>query len=121
MKLYRYSTNLFDSENINVYHASDNVCVYLHEYESIRQTKCGAWILLSGDKKKFVNLDAIKQFASKTKEDAKYGFLRRKERQIKILSSQLGNAKESILAVGTEELDYSAYMTFDDIPEFLCV
>jgi len=113
MKLYRYSSNLFDSNNIKIYHTSEYCCVYLHEYDSIRDTKCGVWILQSGGVKKFVNLEKVKQYASKTPEDAKINFLARKKRQICILESQLIEVKDSILALDTQPLDYSTYMTFD--------
>lgn len=62
------------------------------EFNIIRRTKCGAWINAYGTDK-FVNLTCRKQFAYENIEDAMHSFKLRKSRQVKILTSQLENAK----------------------------
>ena len=46
MKLYRYSSNHYDSDNIILMHRTDDSqgLVFLHEYESVKETPCGVWI-----------------------------------------------------------------------------
>ena len=68
--------------------------VFLREFRVIKETPKGAWIEVSfaGDKR-FVRLDARKQYACPTVELARQSFIARKKRQIKILTTQLGNAK----------------------------
>lgn len=63
-------------------------------YPIIKRTMKGAWIYTyDGGGKKFVNLTARKQFACLTKQLALESFIARKQRQIKILNSQLDDAK----------------------------
>ena len=106
MKLYRYSTNQFDSNNITHYHQGSHSAVYLHEYESIRETKCGVWILTGDKSKKFVNLTCMKQYASESVEEAKRGFLARKKRHLSILKSQIMMVEDSVSAIETIGVDY---------------
>lgn len=71
--------------------------VSLSKYEIAKRTPKGAWVYrysFTSDKK-FVNLSAKKKFACESIEEAKESFLRRKERQIQILSSQLKEAKKA--------------------------
>ena len=98
MKLYRYSNNVNDSDdNINI-HDFNLTVVFLHEFEVTRSTPCGSWIVYCGHKK-FVNYTNRKQYAYRTLEEAKVSFLARKKRQIAILTAQLHNAHESIMAI----------------------
>lgn len=84
--LYRYDT-------INY---TNSINLYLTEYKIIKRTEYGVWIEFNCDKK-FVNLEARKQFACATKEAAFISFKRRKARQISILTSQLNRAKKAAL------------------------
>lgn len=99
MKLYRFTNNSSDSNNIIGTHVFDNAYVYLHEYETTKETPCGAWIVIKHDKKRFVNLSCYKKYACKDVEQAKEEFLGRKKMQIRILSSQLQNAEDSMRAM----------------------
>lgn len=66
-------------------------------YRIIKRTKCGAWINNYG-KKKFVNLTTRKQWAYENLELAKIGMIRRKEKHVKILETELEIAKEQLRA-----------------------
>lgn len=81
--------------------------LYMEEFKITKRTPCGAWINVYDDKK-FVNLKAHKKYASETKEEAITAFVRRKERQISILSSRLSQAKAALshgLAVVNKEAE----------------
>jgi hypothetical protein len=71
--------------------------VTLLEFRVVKETPKGAWIetTFCGDKR-FVRLDARKQYACPTVELARQSFIARKKRQIKILTKQLENAKEAL-------------------------
>ena len=79
-------------EEFSFFGETDNK-IYFDEYLVIKATKCGVWISLYSGKKKFINTNARKQFAYATKEQALDGFIKRKERHIAILESQLENAR----------------------------
>ncbi len=64
-----------------------------HKFEILKETPCGVWISYGCDKK-FVNLNSVKQFASRTLEDANRQFIYRKRRQITILKSQSKQAEK---------------------------
>lgn len=113
MILYRYSTNLYDSQTVKKCHVGGYLNVYIHEYNVIRETPCGGWIIVRGGDKKFVNLQAVKQYASKTPEIAKTCFLARKKRQLKILRAQIGLVEEAIELLDTPLEDFNQYMHFD--------
>lgn len=73
--------------------------IELSEYKIIKRTNCGVWINLYGgilDSCRFVLLGAKKRFACPTKEEAMESFVKRKERQIKILSSQLDRTRKAL-------------------------
>ena len=78
------------------------VNVYLHEYPIIKTTVKGFWIDMFG-RKRFVLSDSRKKFACLTKEDALESFKRRKERQIRLLESQLSHAKTALDKAHTME------------------
>ncbi len=65
-------------------------------FHVIKRTKCGVWIGYPLAKNKFINTNMRKQYAYDTIEKAKEGFIKRKERQIKILEYQLRQAKKGI-------------------------
>lgn len=69
--------------------------VSLMTFRIIRTTPKGVWINY-GCTEKFVKLDARKRFACPTKEEALESFLARKQRQKRILSSQLQNVVSAI-------------------------
>jgi hypothetical protein len=80
----------------------------LTKYPIIKRTRCGAWIALGfifqwhevsdSTDKRFVNLQARKKFACETEEEALLSFMARKKRQIRILDSQLQQAKQALAA-----------------------
>jgi hypothetical protein len=65
-------------------------------YTILKVTKCGAWIDVYG-KRKFVNLEARKKFACKTRDDALISFLARKSAQERILKAKLKNNQAAIV------------------------
>lgn len=76
----------------------------LREYHVIRTTPKGAWIDCNGGTK-FVNLNARKKFACRTKEDAIESFIARKTKQKRILTEQLRHTDEA-LRLANKELDF---------------
>lgn len=97
-KLYRY----YDVQY------TDHVGVHLMEFDIVKETKCGVWILIgywldSPDEKppkdvtRFVNMQANKKYACRTKEDALESFKARKHRQICILTAQIKRAEKALL------------------------
>jgi len=110
MKLYRY----YDVQYSAGCDEYDNdlgpgrVGINLIEFEVIRETRCGFWIATKycfnapGEKiprncQKFVNMNANKKYACKTKEEAKESFIARKRRQIQILSCGIERAKKALI------------------------
>ena len=92
-KAYRYKDTL--------YSWGDNgwafVRVHLEEFNVIKETPKGIWIQGKfGGRKHFILLTARKKYACLSKEDAKVSFIARKERQIRILESQLNHAKDAL-------------------------
>jgi hypothetical protein len=110
MKLYRY----YDVQYSAGIDEWDNdlgpgrVGISLMEFEIIKETKCGVWILtgycftspnesIPKEYQKFVNLNANKKYACRTKEEAKESFIARKKRQIRILSAQIERARKALV------------------------
>jgi hypothetical protein len=109
-KLYRYydvqysaGIDQFDNDL-----GPGRVGVHLMEFDIIKETKCGVWILYgdwigspdeipSKEFLKFINLEANKQFACRTKEEAKQSFISRKRRQLRILNSQIIRAEKALI------------------------
>jgi hypothetical protein len=102
-KLYRYDVHLGLD-----FHDSSLFC---YEYNITRKTKCGAWINIPYRKSRFVLINwdngsiPHKMFACETKEKALISFMARKERQIRILESQLAYAKQAIVLGRKEKKD----------------
>jgi len=100
--LYRYDLSEIDYD----YHL--NVYKYLIHSE----TPCGVWIY-SGEfarwkgKLRFVNLSAKKRWACPTIEEAKESYIRRKQRQIVLLRSQLENSKVGLEMIQNNLTCYS--------------
>jgi hypothetical protein len=92
-KMYRCSACVPDKE---LFLPGFKGKIYFEEYHVISQTKCGVWISLYPDKKKFINTTLRKQFAYATKEHALEAFIKRKERHIAILERQLEEAKDAL-------------------------
>jgi len=90
VKLYRYHLNW------------DRTSLTREEFEVVKTTPCGVWITDDRFKPRFINLQRRKQWANKTPEEALEAFKARKRRQIKILFSQLLEAKKALaVAEGT--------------------
>ena len=83
--LYRY-------EAVN---SLDALFLQVHMFPIIKRTPKGVWIDVWG-LKKFVLLSGRKRFAWPTKEEALFSFQKRKEAQIRILTSQLKTAEEGL-------------------------
>jgi hypothetical protein len=74
-----------------------DICMY--ELLVVRRTKHGVWLdtrMVSRSPEKFVLDGKGKRFAHATKKEAMSSFLRRKARQILILTRQLAGAKSSL-------------------------
>jgi hypothetical protein len=69
--------------------------IRLDRYWIAKRTPKGAWINVYGQRK-FVLTDAHKRWACPDKSAALQSFIRRKERQVGILSAQLDNAKVAL-------------------------
>lgn len=88
---YRYESQIFNY----------GVHIVCYEYKVIKETPKGVWIAneyYDGDTwcwKKFILNNAKKQWACDSKAKALYSFIRRKERQISILTQQLDTAKQA--------------------------
>jgi len=84
------------------------VKVHLMEFSIIKETRCGVWILTGywfgtpeekppKEAMRFVNMQANKKYACRTKEEALESFKARKRRQIHILKSQTERAEKALL------------------------
>jgi hypothetical protein len=102
---YRYNGVLYGDGNGYTY-----IRVYLSKYPITKKTNKGIWIDIFG-RKRFVLLSARKKYACLTQEEALESFKARKNRQIRILNSQLTHAKEALDQAETIEkaLIYSKY------------
>lgn len=74
-----------------------NVHIRIKEYPVISETKTGVWILVYGEKK-WVSLETKKRFAYPTPDEAYENFIKRTQRCIKILKSQLKRAESFLKA-----------------------
>jgi len=98
-KAYRYEDQLY-SDGVDQFGdplPTSHIKVNLYKYDILSRTEKGIWIRYWNAKcKKFILLSAKKKYACLTKEEALESFKARKKRQIRILTSQLNNAKESL-------------------------
>lgn len=93
-ELYTYSAGVDQCGDPIPGHRVKVVC---EEYKVIKNTPKGAWIKYCNEAgKKFVLLTARKQFASKTKAEAKVCFVARKNRYASILRSRLRDVDEAL-------------------------
>ena len=106
-KFYRYEDFL---TNWDYYHNRAHVKIILVTLYLIKETPKGYWIsmdvnhkdtknYISWSKKKWVSKTSQKRYAYPTKEEAKQGFIARKNRQVTILSRRLEQAKQAVRAV----------------------
>lgn len=68
----------------------------------------------SGARRRFVNATARKLYAYTTVDDALESFVRRKQRQIKILSAQLRRAEKALALAGGEAVSALDVLEFGD-------
>jgi len=112
MKLYRYYDVQYSAgcDECGNDLGAGRVGVSLMEFDVVSETRCGVWIMTGywfgapGEKPpknclKFVNMEANKKYACRTKEEAKESFIARKRRQISILSAQIKRAEKALFAV----------------------
>jgi hypothetical protein len=95
--LYRYrEAQVDDIRSDDPRQAVGAMRLYLDSYPIIKYTRCGCWIAIGYDRKRFINLDARRKWAHKSLEDAIKSFAARKKRQITILRHQLLKAEASV-------------------------
>lgn len=97
--LYRYENKRI-AASMGEWPGHDNdyvVRVALIEYKIVKTTPKGAWISrLEGMPPRLVLMGSKRPFACSTIAEAKESFITRKQSQIAILRSQLGDAKEAL-------------------------
>lgn len=96
MILYRYEDHVYSTFSINPggteSYGMTEVRVELYEYEVVKETSCGYWII-----DKWISKTWKKRFAYPSKLQALESFKIRKKRQIFILQHQLNRAQEALL------------------------
>lgn len=90
-----------------------DVRIYLSKYYVVKLTPKG--VKINSDKidskfifhehTKFIGNDWIKKYAHNNKEDALKSFVKRKERQLTILRSQINNVKRALNLVNTHTIE----------------
>jgi len=90
---YRYDANIHYDWNGNL--NPDGSFLFYHECQVIRKTKCGVWVYYYGEEKLVIHSHK-KKFAYPNKKAALESYYLRKERQVKILETQLAKAKVSL-------------------------
>lgn len=96
---YRYTDTLYSSGD-DEYGWNTYIRVHLNKYPIIKKTDKGIWLDNFGSKR-FVLLAARKKFACLTIEEALASYKARKNRQIKILVTQLKHANEALRQAST--------------------
>jgi len=92
MKFYRYVW-------VNYGEAYSDIVLQLCEYNLYKETPMGYWIGYLGKLHcdgRWVSKTARKRFAYPTKEEAMVNFIKRTERRIKILNSQINCCKTAL-------------------------
>lgn len=79
--------------------------IHCHEYPVIRTTKCGVWIAMGCGEKKFVNLQATKQYACVSKFLALESFRARKRRAIAIMRARIADCEDFLKCADKELVD----------------
>ena len=103
---YRYDAISYasmDAESEFYAPVSPDIKVVLTTYSLWKETPQGYWIGYGGfsgtglrSTGRWVSKTSIKKFAYKTKSEALNGFIKRSERRIKILESQLSSCKSAL-------------------------
>jgi hypothetical protein len=96
MKFYRYKIVHYASMDMDgEYSRSSFPSLVCETYNMFKETPCGYWIGfgdidgLHSSWKKWVSKTSTKRFAYPTQEEALQGFIKRTEKRIKILNSQI--------------------------------
>jgi len=101
MKFYRY-------EDVRIANEI-GVRVELREFNLVKETPKGYWICPKWDRKQeykqWVSANGKNRKAYPTKEEALLNYQRRKERQIKILTSRLSDAQSGLHQIPRMELE----------------
>ena len=102
-KFYRYEDQIYSYGDEEYGFFIGGPKVKLREYKVIKHTLKGVWIWIYEPtqfnlcgKKRFILLNARKKFACPTKDAARKSFLRRKKKQLKILTKQIERCKQAI-------------------------
>lgn len=95
-RLFRYVDDWIGDEYV------EDVKPILQSYPVARTTRCGVRIATGYKKEKFVNLGCVKKFAHATEAEALQSYVRRKQRQVSILTHRLEWARVA-LEHATEE------------------
>lgn len=103
--LYRYDTVAWaaplDDNDYPI--GPSKVTIVLNTFPILSRTTCGVWIDYqaprSSSTKKFVNLNARKQFANKSPAEAKQSFIARKKRQLRILKHEVDAVEQSLYLI----------------------
>lgn len=106
--------------------------IHLDIYVSVKETKCGYWIVpkdlvsysfdnildderLMKKEKKWISKDSKKRFAYPTKKEALYNFKKRKEKQVHIMSRQLEGVLEASKKAEFLEMQLKSGLTEEQI------
>lgn len=82
---------------VDSHHGEPAPSIWFATYAIVGYTPQGVWIDVGAMGKKFVNLKCDRKWAALTKQEALYGFYRRKVMQVRILSSNITCAEASML------------------------
>lgn len=108
MKFYRYDWVEYASFNDDDIYQSHfpNPTIYINEYNLVRETEKGYWIsygFYTGGKlrshARWISKVSRKKYAYPTKEEAKFNFIKRQEKRIRILEHQLSCCKIALSKV----------------------
>lgn len=81
--------------------------IFLTSFRITKRTACGAWIDHPWeDKRRFVNLKAVKQYASETEAEAIKQLLHRTERFAEIHEAKARKARNDLAAFGAAFLNF---------------
>jgi len=91
-------------------------------FNIIRRTPCGAWIRVVAVnglyRERFVNLNAVKQYASETEPEAMDCFLARKRRHLHILRGQIKHIEHALNMIKTGNFKHRSICDFAGIELF---
>ena len=113
MKFYRYEARVYAEIDCDGEFCSPAIRIpklELHEYDLLKETPKGYWIGYGGFGfsslcwKKWVSKTAKKRYAYPSKEEAMTNYIKRTERRIKILKSQLEECKHGLRVAKAQNL-----------------